>query len=386
MTGLACVFFAAACLAGCSTLPKAGPNAKTIIERGDSSTYEHGELPPYTLIDISGDVVAALARHRPSGFRGSFGMSGPAPGGLLGIGDTVQVSVYESAPGGLFSTGDVGTGLGTKNVQLPQQQIARDGTITVPFAGQIQAAGRAPADVSSAIVAALSRKAIEPQVLVSLIKNSSNTVSVSGEVPLSGEFPLSLKGDRVGDVIAQAGVPKVPARGVFVRLTRGRRSATMRLSDLLEQPSQDIFVRPGDQIFLYTNPESFTVLGATGKNADVEFEGNRLTLAQAVGKAGGLDDQRSDAAGVFLFRYEDACAYADIENHHGCGASGAPVPVVYRLDLKDPNNLLVAQRFYLRDKDVLYIADAQSMDVFKFAQLLGTGLGVVGAGATISGR
>lgn len=375
----------ASCLAGCAALPNTGPSASKIISDAKPSTAQQGATSPYRVIDVSENVVAAFERHRSGGFSRSFGIKASAPSGTLGVGDTVSVSIYEASSGGLFGTGDIGTGVGTKNVQLPVQQIGRNGKINVPFAGQVRAAGSTPDQVSRSIVSALSPKAIEPQVVVSLVQNASSLVTVSGEVGQGGRFPLTLKGDRVLDAIAQAGGPKAESYDIYVRLTRGRSSAVIRMADLLAQPEENVYLRAGDQIFLYRNPKSFTVLGASGRNANVEFEGERVALIEAIGKAGGLDGSRSNAAGIFVFRYEDPCVYADIQRNQSCNTPvGARIPVVYRLDLKVPNNLLLAQRFYIRDKDVLYISDSPSTEVYKFLQLIGTGVGIAGTSANVA--
>jgi len=46
------------------------------------------------------------------------------------------------------------------------------------------------------------------------------------------------------------------------------------------------------------------------------------------------------------------------------------VPVIYRADLKDPATFLIAQNFPVRDKDVIYISNAGSADLFKFLNVL----------------
>ncbi|WP_448955310.1 polysaccharide biosynthesis/export family protein [Labrys neptuniae] len=372
-------------MTACGILPRMGPSTATIVDGSMPGAGRKDVTSPYAVIDIGENVVSVIGRHQPAGFRRSFGMQGPAPGGALGVGDTVAVSIYEASSGGLFGTGDLNSGLGTKSAQLPPQQIGRNGKITIPFAGQIVAAGRTPSQVSSAIVGALSPKAIEPQVVVSLVQNTSSLISVSGEVGQGGRFPLSLNGDRVLDAIALAGGPRAPARDIYVRLIRGRRSAIAPLTSLLSQPDDNVYVRPGDQVFLYSNPKSFTVLGASGRNANVQFEGNSVSLAEAIGKAGGLDDLRSDASGVFVFRYEDACIYKEIQQATPCSKSAGPrVPLVYRLNLKLPGSLLVSQHFYMSDKDVIYISTAPTAELYKFLQLLGTGVGMAGAGANLS--
>ena len=372
-------------LASCSALPNSGPSTSAVITPGTDIGAEPGAVARYDVILIDFEITAALEKYRSRGFSGSFGHTRVASINRLGVGDIVAVSIYESSAGGLFGTGDISTGAGSKSVQLPPQQIDQSGHILVPFAGRIQAAGRTTAQVAGSIRSALQSKAIDPQALVTLTQNASNLVTVSGEVGQGGRFPVSLKGDRILDSIAAAGGPRSAANDIYVRLTRGPNSAIMRLSALLAAPSENLPIQAGDEIFLYKKPDSFTVLGASGRNATVEFDQSNLSLIEALGKAGGLNDYRADATGVFLFRYENENIYNEIRHLPiPAGAGGRKVPVVYQLDLSNANSLLLGQRVTMRDKDVLYISNSSSTEVLKLFQLLGASVGIVGAGAGIS--
>lgn len=383
---LACLATALGVLGGCSALPNAGPNTREIFNGADGkASVNKAVASPYSIVDIDSIVLSALEALPNQAFRGSFGGGGPSRSGALGVGDTVSVAIYESTTGGLFGSGDVGTGVGTKNTQLPPQQVDLSGNITVPFAGQVRAAGRTTHQVGEEVVRALSGKALEPQVLVTLVQNASNVVTVSGEVGQGGRFPISLGGNRVLDAIAQAGGPKAAAHDVFVRLNRGRRSAVMRFSALIARPDENVYLRNGDQIFLYVKPEAFTVLGAAGQNATIPFQRDRVMLSEALGQAGGLKDHLADASGLFIFRYENADVYCRVtpgRRPKGCVQSVQPI--VYRLDLKRGESLLLAQRFEMRDKDVVYVSNSPSSDLQKFLGLIGTGVGIASTTASVA--
>ena len=152
-------------------------------------------------------------------------------------------------------------GNGNKSTTLPEQTVDRSGRIPTPFAGRIKVAGKSPAEVSRAIVSALDKMAIDPQAIVSIKSSASRFVTVSGEVGQGGRFPLTLNGDRLMDVIGAAGGPRASAHQIYVRLTRGQTTAVTRLSGIIEQPSENVLLAPGDQIFLYREPKRLTFLG-----------------------------------------------------------------------------------------------------------------------------
>ena len=368
-------------LAGCSSLPNAGPTTEAVVTASspDGSASQAGA---YDVILIDDFVAQAVERDRPAGLSGGFSRRGKANANTLGVGDLVSVSIFEASTGGLFGSGAIATGAGTKSVLLPPQQVDQSGRISIPFAGRIRAAGRTTAQVGADIQANLKSKAIDPQVLVTQTQNASSLVTVSGEVGQGGRFPLSLKGDHILDAIAAAGGPRKAAHDVYVRLTRGSQSGIVRLSTLVAQPAENMSIQAGDEIFLYYKPETFTVLGATGRNATLDFDQGHLSLIEALGKAGGLNDNRADATGVFLFRYENAKIYDEIRHLPvSSTASRRSVPVVYHLNLRDPNSLLLAQRVSMRDKDVLFISNAPSTDLQKMLGLIGAGVGIVSSGA-----
>jgi polysaccharide export outer membrane protein len=110
-----------------------------------------------------------------------------------------------------------------------------------------------------------------------------------------------------------------------------------------------------------------------------------MTLVEALAKAGGLQDQRSDPAGVFLFRYEPP----EIVNTLGrpqlrTGPAGTS-PIVYRLDLRNAKSYFLAQRFPIEDKDIIYVANADLNELQKFFTLLNTLTGPVISGVVVRG-
>ena len=124
-----------------------------------------------------------------------------------------------------------------------------------------------------------------------------------------------------------------------MRLTRRGTSATVSLARIVRDPGQNIYLRPNDLVYVYSDPQVYSAFGATLRNATVPFNTDRLTLAEAVGAAGGLNDVRADPRGVFVFRYEDPEIYAQIHSMASkVVGSPAPtsigVPVVYKLDMK----------------------------------------------------
>ncbi|MDZ4068573.1 MAG: polysaccharide biosynthesis/export family protein, partial [Tabrizicola sp.] len=229
--------------------------------------------------------------------------------------------------------------------------------------------GRTPEQVQADVVAKLSGKVVDPQVLVTVAKPVSNTVTVGGEVVSGARVPLTLQNDKLLDVIATAGGVRVPVNDTMVHLTRGNQTAQVPLRRVIETPNENISLRPGDSITLVRDPQTFIAYGATGRNAEIPFDTADLTLSSALLKAGGLIDSRSDPSGVFLLRYEKVGIARLLRPDSPMIVENGLTPIIYRLDMRKTESLFLSQKFPVFKNDVIYVTNAPITDVQKAMQV-----------------
>jgi polysaccharide export outer membrane protein len=273
--------------------------------------------------------------------------------------------------------------LAQRSATIPDQQVAPDGTIGIPYAGQVPAAGRTPAEVQQTIEALLASKALQPQALVIVKKSDANAVTVAGEVVAGARIPLSPGGDRLLQVIAAARGAQTPVHETFVRLSRNGVTATIPFEQLVADPAEDIYARPGDVLTLVRVPQTFSVFGATGRNDLITFDTEKLTLSQALAKSQGLNDDLANPAGVFLFRYEPVSVVRALDQPVATRIQDGTSPVAYRFDFADANSYLIADQFPVRDKDIIFVADAAAVQVQKVFTVLQTITGPVITGLLV---
>ncbi len=380
-------------LAGCATLPDSGPSASDVVARQTGAE----QTQRYMVMDIDRYVVDVLKRRGFSSLYAEFGDHRISTESVIGVGDGVTVTIWEAGPGGLFSSSaSAGTVInsvstGANSATIPTQIVGRDGGITVPYAGRIHVAGKTARDAQKLIEQALQGKAIQPQVLVTVATPVSSSIAVNGEVVTGAQVPLSVKGYRVLDVVALAGGVKYPVNEDFVELSRGSRTARIPLITVVSNPRENIYLHPNDDLTLVHDPQTFLAYGALGQNAEIPFQADGITLAQALSKAGGLLDSRSDMRGVFIFRYEPASVAGRLEPNSPLVQPGRLTPVVYRLNLSDPNSLFLEQAFRIANRDVLYVSNSPSTETQKVFNIvsgafapIGAGAGIVSAGASVS--
>ena len=361
----------AALLSGCSTyptwIPSSGPSTEQI--QNASTTASNAGIQ---IIDVSDSVARKiLASQRLSLFSEVFGQKAQA-GYFIGAGDVIEVSVWEAPPASLFASGAVDPRSGpatTRVTALPEQMVNSDGAINIPFVGQIKAGGRSPQQIEADIVQRLKGKANQPQVLVRVIKNNTANVTVVGEVTSSTRMPLTARGERLLDALAAAGGVRQPVGKMTLQVTRGDRVQALPLDTIIRDPRQNIVLQPGDVVTSLFQPLSFTVLGATGKNEEINFEAQGISLAQALARSGGLQDARADAQGVFIFRLESPAAL-DLGSNTPATTPEGLIPVIYKVNLKDPATFFVAQSFPVQNKDVLFVSNAPAAELQKFLNIV----------------
>jgi len=376
---LAALALALGGLSGCAGIPRAGPTADEIQAEATSDVGDR-----YILIQLTPGVADRVGRRPPKSFAASFGDYRPTDEPRIGIGDSITVTIWEAGPGGLFSAPLLNDRIssGSNSATIPEQVVARDGAISVPYAGRIPVSGRTPRDVQQVIEKALEGKAIQPQVLVNVTRPISNSVTITGEVVNGARLPLTVRGDRLLDVIAAAGGVRSPINEAYIEVTRGGRTTRVAFSRVVADPKENIYVHPGDDVTVVRDPQAFLALGATGRNAEVPFETDGITLAEALAQSGGVLDMTADPKGVYIFRFEPISIVRQLRPDWTPPPGAITAPVVYQLDLTDPVSLFAQQRFAVLNRDVLYVSDASAVQFEKIANVFNIAFSAANNAAT----
>ena len=355
---------ACAQLMGCSG---SGPVSRDLLSEANASDANFALVP---IDERMIDIVAAW--HRPS-LSAVFGDYRKPVVQKIGVGDSVQINIWEAGSGGIFAASSVDkTSAGSRASAIPEQSVGADGTINVPYAGRIRVAGKTPREIEEQIVGRLNGRAAQPQAMVTLTKNLSNSVTVTGDVTTGARVPISPSGDRILDAITAAGGIKASVNETFVTLSRDGQTLNVPMQALLSNNKENVYLRPGDIVTVMRAPQSFTAIGATGRQAHVGFDAGGITLEEALGKAGGLLDEKADPRGVFVLRYEPSALVSQFPSVRPHLLARSVVPVVYQVDMRLASSLFHARRFAMRDKDILYVSNAPIPEAEKMLRLVGT--------------
>ena len=356
-------------LYGCSNttafLPASGPSSSTIVNSKTSKNIQ--------VVDITSQNFTQYNLTSDRLYNQSFWYRSK-PVLKLGAGDVIQISMWEAPPAVLFgstgiSSGDA-IGLSGGVLNLPEQIVSAQGYIVVPFVGSVQTQGKTLADIESLIKNKLSKIANKPQVIARLVQNNTNTVSLIAD-GRSFTIPLTPKGERLIDLVAKVGEIK-KVKSMSFAVIRGQNQISVRASDLSDKDMYNIYLYPGDTVRVLQEQYDVSVLGAANVNTVLSFGDNGLTVADAIAKTAGINDYKANAKGIFIFRKSTTLLNDDEQSK------------IYRFDLTTSEGVMVAQKFNLKDKDILYISNASGAELQKFLSIIGSALNPVAATKNIA--
>ena len=179
-------------------------------------------------------------------------------------------------------------------------------------------------------------------------------------------------------MLSKAGGFRYPGYELFVTLQRGKQKTTVYFPTLINDPDENIFVEPGDTIYVYREQQKFVAVGALGSVEQTSgltglyaFENERLSLNEAVAKAGGLLDTRANPGQVFVYRMEHRQTLEALKvDLKKFPRDQKFIPTIYRANFRDPSSFFIAQSFPIRHKDIIYAANADAVELAKFLDFL----------------
>lgn len=350
---------------GCSTIPASGPTADSIV-RSARSAQERSEFAVRDLNLGAASALAAADANQPAVLKPLNMLPGWQPTDLVGAGDLLDIRIYEVGVALFASMGASGSE-GAAALAAPAARgenfaglvVDRSGFIRLPYVGELQVSGLTPSEIGRLIAQRLRGKSQAPQVMVKVAESLTNVTYVSGDVSKPGKYELAPGGTRLLDVLARAGGMAGLPEDLSITLTRGDRVVEQPLALVVPGTDDDIRLQPGDRIRINKRPRTLTVFGAAGKVSQIPFGTHQMTLAEAIAQAAGPDGATADPTAVFLFRDTPDLAAPNVAQR-----------VIYRLNLMDPQSYFVAQEFMMKDKDLIYVANARSNQATKFISLV----------------
>jgi len=228
------------------------------------------------------------------------------------------------------------------------QTVAPDGTIYFPFVGRIRAAGRTTAQIRDELGKKLIPYIRDPQVDVRVLSYRSQKVQVTGDVKTPGPLALSDVPLTLVDAITRSGGSSDNADLQRVRLTRKGKLYVLDANRMLDKgdTTQNVMLEPGDIVNVPDRSDTrIFVMGEVKTPIPVPMNKGELTIADALTQAGGILDTDANPRQIYVMR----------------GMKDKPTtPDVYRLDMTQPDAIMLSSQFQLQPMDVVYVGTAAS--------------------------
>ncbi len=358
---LGCIVLA---VAGCA-LPRSGPNKAEIYA---GSVDKQGDI---FIVEVDPSVVQATQRESETGFPASFRRAGVVGPDTIQPGDTIGLTIYENVDDGLLSN------RGASASMLSGLQVDGAGFIYIPYAGRIKAAGNSPERLRQIVTEKLAAQTPDPQVIVTRAPGPGGTVTISGNAGAQGVFPIEASTRTLAGMLASSGGVKVDPKVARITVVRRGQKGVIWYQDMFADPSLDIALRAGDQIFIESDPRTFTSAGATG-NSLVSFPEAELSAMEALLLVGGLQTTSSDPTGVFVFRDEPSEVANRVLGRTDLIGSQR---MAYVLNMTEPTGIFEARDFQIRDGDTIYVTEAPFV---QWSKSIAAITGTLGAANTFS--
>nr|WP_186061171.1 polysaccharide biosynthesis/export family protein [Burkholderia gladioli] len=236
------------------------------------------------------------------------------------------------------------------------QTVGADGTIYFPFVGRIRVAGRTAQDVRDELAVKLARYVKNPQIDLRVLSYRSQKVQVTGEVKTPGPLAITDVPLRLVDAITRSGGTTAEADLQRVRLTRDGKFYVLDANAMLDrgEAKENVMLQPGDVINVPDRSDSRVfIMGEVKQPVTVPMLKGKLTIADAITAGGGILDTDANPRQVYVLR--------DLQDK-------PDMPDIYRLDMTQPDALMLSSRFQLKPLDVVYVGTAGSVQFNRLLQ------------------
>ena len=347
--------------AACSRLPGGAPASGEILrESGDA---EAG----FALYRVNRALLPLVASWPATGKQERLPWLAAHQGARTQIiqpGDRISLSIWDSNENSLLTAAE------QKVVQLQDMKVAANGSIFMPYVGDVNVNGLTPDLARRKLQAALEPVVPSAQVQLAMAEGRGNSVDLVSGVAQPGTYPMPDRNYTVMGLISAGGGISASLNNPQIRLVRGRSIYGTSVDRLLDNPSLDTLLRGGDRVFVEEDARYFLSFGATGEEDLHIFTKDEMSAMDAMSVAGGFQDGKADPQGLLILREYPAAAVAP-------GVRGPRQQrVVFSLDLTSADGLFSARQFQVNPGDLVMATESPINDALTISNIFGNFFGV----------
>ncbi|MBL4898088.1 MAG: polysaccharide biosynthesis/export family protein [Colwellia sp.] len=354
--------------AACSRLPGGAPASEEILKQSTEADAN------FALYKVTAAFLPTVAQWPETGKQERLSWISGHQGArtqIIQVGDKLSLSIWDSNDNSLL------TAVNQKVIRLQDMTVASNGTIFMPYVGNVNVLGLTP-DLAREEM----QRAIEPivpsaQVQLSMTEGRNNSVDLISGVARPNTYPMPDRNYTVMGLISAGGGISAGLNNPQIRLVRGHHIYGTSIDNLLNNPRLDTLLRGGDRVFVEEDERYFLSFGATGREDLHIFTKDEVSAMDAISISGGFQDSRADPQGLLILREYDASAVAP-------GARGPRQQrVVFTLDLTSADGLFSARSFQVQPGDLVMATESPINDALTISTIFGNFFGVFSAAGVL---
>jgi polysaccharide biosynthesis/export protein len=330
-------------LSGCS-LPRGAALTSEVLRE------QNAKEPTYSVVAVSRSNVMQVADWPATGWSGGYhwisAKDGPS-GVAIRPGDFIKLVIWDSQDNSLL------TAATQKQVTFTPMEVSPQGTIFVPYLGEIVVNGLTPSAARETVQKAMAPIAATAQVQLSVESGARNSVDLVSGAGKPGTYPMPSRNYTILTLLAEGGGIDPTLKNPLVRLIRDNKTYEIRADRLFAEANKNTTLRGGDKVILREDDRYFTSLGATGSENLIYFERESISALEAMSLVGGLNDARANPKGVLILReYPQKAVRAD-------GVKGPAMRrVIFTFDLTTADGLFAARNFKVNPLDTVLATES----------------------------
>ena len=259
----------------------------------------------------------------------------------IGPHDRLQITVWEhpelNDPGGEKIS-----------PELAGKMVQDDGMLYYPYVGNVQVQGKTTNEVRELLSQGLSKYFKKVKLDVRVLSFQSHRAAVVGQVKMPGIQAMMETPMTITEAISRAGGVTEDADMSNVTLARDCKLYKIDVLMLYEKggAEQNLLLKDGDVLNVSDRKDNEVfVMGEVGKQQALQINKGKLTLAQALAKAYGIDFNTSRAEEVYVIRTGEL-------------KKGELKSEIFQLNAKSPDALILADQFHLQAHDTVFVSTA----------------------------
>ena len=352
----------------CSRLPGGAPASEEILASAADPDAQ------FALYAVNRDFLPTVAQWPSTGKQENLGWIHNNTGARTQIiqpGDSLSLRIWDSNDNSLL------TGIEQKVVQLQAVKVAANGTVFMPYVGNVNVLGLTPDLARETLQTELEAIIPAAQLQLDMVEGRNNSVDLVNGVQSPGTYPMPDRNYTVMGLISAGGGISLGLNNPQIRLVRGSTIYGTSVDRLLDTPHFDTLLRGGDRVFVEEDERYFLSFGAAGSEALHIFTKDKVSAMDAVSIMGGLQDNRADPQGLLILREYRASAVAADQR------GPRQTRVVFSLDLTSADGLFSARQFQINPDDLVMVTESPINDVLTISNIFGNFFGVFSAASSL---